>query len=186
MLFQLLTPLLAHPDPLFGIFHHLNPTWAIPGSSLGSRPAFSAVCSLPCHRDAAMQPLHPALSPKRNIAHHTEILHKVFKSFPFSLLTPLHNLMPTITWEMKFYLNCNYAILRPPFHQTSPFLIDFHSLVSVPREWFAPFQSKETETQGHSQTCRVTRAEVQLSHFSCATCPQSHACVLWETNSNKK
>lgn len=129
--FQVLTPLLAHPDPLLaGLCHHINPT---PGTSLGFRSAFSAVCSLPCHRDAAMQPLHSALSPKRNIAHHTEILHNAFKSIKCSLLTPLHNLMPSITWKRKFYLRCNYAILCPPFHQTLPFLIHFHSLVSVPQ-----------------------------------------------------
>lgn len=131
MLSQVLEPLLAHPDPLLaGICHQINATWVTPGSSLGFRSAFPAVCSLPWHRDA-LQPLHPALSPKRNMAHHTEILHSAFKNIKFSLLTPLHNLMPTITW--KFCLKCNYATLWPPFHQTLPFLIHFHSLVSVPQ-----------------------------------------------------
>lgn len=189
MLFQLLTPLLAHPDPLAGgISYQLNPSLATPGTSLSFRSAFSmssAVCSLPCHRDPAMQPLHCALSPKRNIAHHTEILHNVFKSIKFSLLlTPLHNLMPIITWKRKFYLQCNYAILWPPFHQTHPSVwYTFTHLSQCPKEWFAPFESKEGEAQGHSQTWGMTRREVQLSQFSCARCTMLfpyHTCVFFE------
>lgn len=195
MLFQLLTPLLAHFDPLAGgISYQLNPSLATPGTSLSFRSAFStssAVCSLPCHRDPAMQPLHCALSPKRNIAHHTEILHNVFKSIKFSLLlTPLHNLMPITTWKRKFYLQCNYAILWPPFHQTHPSVWYFHSLISVPQGmicsiWKQGSWGTGTLTDLRDDKKRSATLPVLLCQMYNAV-PLPHMCVLWKSNCNKK
>lgn len=183
MLFQVPTALLAHPDPLLaGICHQIKPSWVTPGSSLGFRSAFPAVCSLPCHRDA-MQPLHPApcsVPKQKHCSPHWNST-QCFQSIKFSHLTALHNSMPTITW--KFCLKCNYAILWPPFHQTLPFVTHFHSLVSVPQGRVCSISKQGiwgtgTLTDLEGDKNRGATPPALLCHM-CSAVPLSHVWVLW-------